>query len=161
MTDEFDPLTGDPLPKHSKPPETAQDTPDLSALEGLSKDELIALVGRMARQCGMVACMTEEETAQAMLDRLAHVALTAGVKDAVGAINAWLDRVQGRPTQRIEQRTLEVHVDIDARRQEARGKAEQLLTRLATISGNAHVIESVKIPKPLKHNDSARVTTTT
>lgn len=76
----------------------------------LSKQELIALCERMARQCGLVAGMTDEETAQAMLDMLAHTALKpiavglnmrADIQARLAAIDKWLDRKQGKPLQQI------------------------------------------------------------
>lgn len=89
----------------------------LSALDAMTKEELIALVQRMARQCGMVAAMSEDETAQAMLDTLAHTALKpiiqgvnmrADIQNRLSSIDKWLDRTKGKAIQRIDQRVLTV-----------------------------------------------------
>ncbi len=89
----------------------------LSRLEDMGRDELIALVRRMACQCGMVAAMTEDETAQAMMDTLAHTALKpiiqglnmrADIQSRLNSIDKWLDRTKGKAIQRIDQRVLTV-----------------------------------------------------
>jgi hypothetical protein len=78
----------------------------LDRLEGCSRDELIALVRRFAGQCGMVAMMSKEETAQAMRDKLAEIALKplvpganmkADISSCISAIDKWLDRAEGKP----------------------------------------------------------------
>lgn len=85
---------------------------ELRALDGMSREDLIALVQRMARQCGMVAAMSEEQTAQAMFDTLAHTALRpiaeggnmrADITARMTAIDKWLDRTRGKPAQYIHQ----------------------------------------------------------
>ncbi len=87
--------------------------PDLSVVEGKTHAELLALVHRMACQCGYVAAMSEEETAQAMLDTLANTALKpivqgvnmkADIASRMAAIDKWLDRTKGKSVQRIEQK---------------------------------------------------------
>ncbi len=118
MTDEFDPLTGELLPKSSKTiaPQSPAIAPlsaeQLAKLDDMSRGELIALIERMARQCGMVAGMTDEQTAQAMLDTLAHTALMpivpglsmkADIQSRLSAIDKWLDRTKGKPVQAINQ----------------------------------------------------------
>lgn len=84
----------------------------LQRLEDMSRIELMGLIERMARQCGMVAAMSEAETAQAMLDTLAHTALMpispsinmkADIQCRLSAIDKWLDRKQGKPVQAINQ----------------------------------------------------------
>lgn len=86
------------------------ESPDIPRLDTLSREELIALVERMARQCGMVAAMSDAETAQAMLDELAHTALKpivagvnmkADIQSRMNAIDKWLDRKQGKPQQSV------------------------------------------------------------
>ncbi len=85
---------------------------DMAKLDSMSREELIVLVERMARQCGAVACKTEAETAQAMLDTLAHTALMpivsgltmkADIQSRLSAIDKWLDRTKGKPAQYIHQ----------------------------------------------------------
>ena len=84
---------------------------ELSRLESLTNAELIALVKRMACQCGLVATMSEEETAQAMLDTLANTALKpiimgvnvkADIQSRMNAIDKWLDRKKGKPVQALD-----------------------------------------------------------
>ena len=83
----------------------------LASLRTLSSAELIALVERMARQCGLVAMMTQEQTAQAMLDCLAETALRpiakgmnmkADIQSRIAAIDKWLDRTRGKPAQSVD-----------------------------------------------------------
>lgn len=117
MNDEFDPLTGDPLPKSNKTrsvtesKETALTSDDLHKLADMSREQLTALVQRMYRQCGMVAAMSEDDTAQAMLDMLAHTALRpiatgdnmrADIQSRLSAIDKWLDRTKGKPVANVK-----------------------------------------------------------
>lgn len=85
---------------------------DLARLEGMTREELLALAKRMACQCGLVAAMTREETAQAMLDVLAETALKSNPNDSsmkvdiearMRAIDRWLDRERGKPAQTVNQ----------------------------------------------------------
>lgn len=82
---------------------------DLSSLRDMSREGLISLIQRMACQCGLVAAMSKEETAQAMRDILAETALRAiapglnvkfDIQARLAAIDKWLDRSEGRPVQR-------------------------------------------------------------
>lgn len=79
---------------------------ELSRLDCMSPDELIALVRRFQCQCGLAATMTDEETAQAMLDVLAETALKpvihgtsmkADIAARLTAVERWLDRKKGKP----------------------------------------------------------------
>jgi hypothetical protein len=115
MSDEFDPLTGDPLPKTNKretgsnSQATAQsatnpasiDASLLSRLEEMPRAELRTLLERINPDKLRVLAMSEEEQAQAMLDALAIMALTSDDDKAVlNAIREWLDRKQGKSIQR-------------------------------------------------------------
>lgn len=73
---------------------------DLDYLEDMTKEALISLVQRMSRQCGMVACKTEEELRVAFLDRMAHIALTAKALEALAAMEKRMNRTEGTPIQR-------------------------------------------------------------
>ena len=100
MTYELDPLTGDPMPKSSviaTPSETPPQTPqiDPTALEGLTRDELIALVKIMPGW--PVALMSEDEQAEAMFTRLAIEGLDPKGKQWQTAISQWFDRKRGKP----------------------------------------------------------------
>lgn len=86
------------------------DLSDAGAIDAMPIDELRALCKRMACQCGLFARMTQEETAQAMLDVLAETALKpivmglnmkADIQSRMTAIDKWLDRKQGKPTQAV------------------------------------------------------------
>lgn len=115
MNDEFDPLTGDPLPKSNKvaptatqPPANAITAEEIARLEGMDKESLIALIRRFACQCGIATMMTKEETAQAMRDVLAETALKpivaglnmkADINARMTAIDKWLDRSEGKAAQ--------------------------------------------------------------
>lgn len=96
---------------HQIPTETPVDPNkppfDLSAIDSMDAEQLRVLCRRMACQCGLVANMSEEETAQAMLDVLAETALKpvsganmkADIQARMVAIEKWLDRKQGKPIQ--------------------------------------------------------------
>lgn len=73
---------------------------ELAGIERLSKDELIAIIERMARQCGLVACMNEEDIRRAFLDRMAYIGLTGKAEQALAAMEKRMDRVDGKPMQR-------------------------------------------------------------
>ncbi len=106
-----------PKPAVNAPQSPEIDATALGQVESMDHARLVALVRRMACQCGLVAMMTEEETAQAMLDTLAHTALKpvssalnmrADIDSRLKAVDKWLDRTQGKAIQRIDQRILNV-----------------------------------------------------
>ena len=68
-------------------------------LGAYSQEELKTLVRRLLCQCGAVAMMTDDETAQAILDRFASEAITGDIKQAITAGTAWFDRKKGKPAQ--------------------------------------------------------------
>ena len=86
------------------------DQQTLAAIEGYSLDELKTLVRRLLCQCGAYAMMTQEETAQAMLDTLAEIALRpiaganlkADIQSRMNAIDKWLDRTRGKAHQAVD-----------------------------------------------------------
>ncbi len=87
-------------PRQNPPKQTiAVESDDLSRLDSLSREELIALVRRL--DGAAIGMMTKEEVAEAMLFKLAHTALTSrDTKDTLAAIREWLDRSEGKPMQR-------------------------------------------------------------
>lgn len=115
-------MKGNPAKQQPVPPAAPEiDPTDVKRLEALSQPQLIALCRRMAKQCGLVAMMTKEETAQAMLDTLAHTALKpvvaglnmkADIDSRLKAIDRWLDRVDGKAVQRIEQKVQHMGVGM-------------------------------------------------
>ena len=76
------------------------DEQTLARLGTMEKSELVALVKRMARQCGFVAMMSEDDIRQAFLDRMAHIGLTGKAQEALAAIEKRMDRVEGKAMQR-------------------------------------------------------------
>ena len=86
------------------------DEQTLTSLEVMPIDDLKTLVRRLLCQCGAAATMTQEETAQAMLDCLAETALRpvaganmkADIQSRIAAIDKWLDRTRGKPAQSVD-----------------------------------------------------------
>ncbi len=110
-------------------------TPDLSRLDGMDREGLISLIQRMARQCGMVACTSEEELRQAFLDRMAHIGLTAKAAEALAAIEKRMDRVEGKAMQR--QQSLVAIADANKPLPENDAKALEHYFRIKGITNNA------------------------
>ena len=79
--------------------ETALTASELSRLDAMTPDELKTLVRRLLCQCGAVALMTEEETAQAILDRCANEAVKGS--NWLPAAREWFDRKKGKAAQSI------------------------------------------------------------
>lgn len=76
---------------------------DMASLDAMTREQLIALVRRIGgARWAEIITMTRNEQAIAMKDRLAHIALTAEVKEALIAIDKFLDREEGRARQQIE-----------------------------------------------------------
>ena len=70
----------------------------LNLLETLSKEELIGIIRRVSGAIWAVGIMSEQETYQAMLDKLAIIGLTTNdVKDSLSYIKEWIDRKKGKP----------------------------------------------------------------
>ena len=90
-----------------KLPEEGQKSPIIDAVDGLdsyTKEQLIALVRRFICVYGAIPVMSKEETAQAILDRLAHIALNnSDAKEVIAAGREWFDRERGKPVQAIHQ----------------------------------------------------------
>jgi len=111
---------------------------DLARIEGMSREELVALCWRFACQCGLVATMTDEETAQAMLDILAETALKpvlygtsmkADITSRLTAVERWLDRKKGKPVGTSPLIQLGASGDL------------KVMIRLVDSAGNVEVIE--------------------
>lgn len=91
----------------------------LNQLEQMPRNQLISLVQRMYAMCGYLPSMTDEQTAQAMLDSLASIALKpigvstnmrADIQSRLTAIEKWLDRTQGKPAQSLAVTQTNVHL---------------------------------------------------
>lgn len=112
---QYDPLTGDPLPDsqrmgNSTPQMASIEGVDLTALDSMTKQQLVALIKRIGGAMWGVVLMTDEQRAEAMLDRMAIIALTsADQKAASESMREWLDRKLGRSIQRIEQKNLNIN----------------------------------------------------
>lgn len=124
--------------------EPQQSAPDLSAqahadaIDLMTHDELKTLVRRLLCQCGAVARMTDEETAQAMLDVLAETALKpvihgtsmkADITARLTAVERWLDRKKGKPIGTSPMVQIGSSGDIN------------VMIRLVDAQGNVEVIE--------------------
>ena len=126
------------------PPQSPQIDPTaLEGLNALDRDQLLSLCRRMACQCGLVAMMTDDETAQAMLDELAHTALKplklsvnikADIQSRMAAIDKWLDRKQGKAIQRVDQRNVNVTLDEATHREAVHKQAVDMMNRLAKVA---------------------------
>ena len=157
---QYDPLTGELLPDPSvvktslagdstQQSDNSLPTPvELSRLDSMSREELIDLVKRMACQCGLSAAMTDEETAQAMLDTLAETALKpivmginvkADIQSRMNAIDKWLDRKKGKPVQSLDMNVKDTRLET---------MAIDKLIRLAAMLDEPIIIP----PMPLKDN---------
>ncbi len=125
----------DNVPTDTQSPLSAE---ELSGYESYTIDQLKTLVRRLICQCGYAATITDEETAQAMLDVLAETALKpvlhgtsmkADITSRLTAVERWLDRKKGKP---IGTSPL---VQIGA------GGDLNVMIRLVDAAGNVEVIE--------------------
>lgn len=104
---------------------TPNESLTMEAIAAMPRAELVSLVQRMSAQCGYIPTLTQEQTAQAMLDTLAALALRpivagtdmrADINSRMTAIDKWLDRTRGKAVQtlqvdqRITHNTLAVHM---------------------------------------------------
>ena len=115
MNNEFDPLTGDPLPKASAASFGSQhelDAPTASQMAMIEKlpPELQTLCKRICgARWGIVADMTPDAIAEAMKLKFAHGGLTqADIFKALPACREWFDRQLGKAAQSIAMK-VEVH----------------------------------------------------
>ena len=113
------------------------DEKTLTTLHIMRKDALISLIQRVSGAMWGIGLQTEEQTAEAMLLKLAINGLTSqDNKDSLANINAWLDRKRGKPAQYIEQKSLVAIMEIKERREIAKNEAETLLNIIAKIDNN-------------------------
>lgn len=109
--------------------------PDLSKLDQMTREELIALIKTVSSALWGYALLSKEEKQEAL--RLKVYAIAMGsAQDAVTlkAANDWLDREEGKATQRIESKTLVATVDLAKHREAIDRQAEEMLLRLARIT---------------------------
>ncbi len=133
MSDDYKPDPFKNFTPRQNPPATAAPAAPILDLSGLSDDEISAkldalgleemkaLVRRLLCQCGAVALLSREETAQAMLDELARLALRPirtdknlwpDVQQRMAAIDKWLDRERGKPVQAVVQANINAPGDL-------------------------------------------------
>ena len=119
-------------------PNPALSESKLSRLHEMDREALLALVRRMACQCGLVALMTKDETAQAMRDVLAETALKpivqglnmkADIAARLTAIDKWLDRDEGKPMQRQM-----IAAQVDVRSDSMMAQADETAERMIQIA---------------------------
>ena len=99
-----DPLTGELLAKpKTLPPEKPQDALDLSRLDGMTRDELIALVRRVCgARWGEIAGMSKDERMESAKLKLWHEGLTSKeIVKYLPALREAMDRETGKPSQSI------------------------------------------------------------
>lgn len=108
MNVQFDQLTGDPLPQSTvQKPAVAADKAvepvDLTAMESMTKEELIGLVKRVCdTRWGEVALMTKQQRAEAGRLKLWHAGLTEKeVYKALPMLKEAFDRDEGKAAQSI------------------------------------------------------------
>lgn len=106
-----------------------------SALDAMSKDELIALVQRVSGAMWGYALQTKDEKREAL--RLKVYAIAMGsAQDAVTlkAANDWLDRDEGKATQRVQLQAQVVTFDAAKHQEEVTRKTEEMFMRLAGVT---------------------------
>lgn len=103
---EYDPLTGDPLPKSNQVVTQVSTSesicPDLSRLDSMTPDELKSLITRLCGAMWCVGLKTQEEIAEAFKLKLAISGMAE--KDmfkALPIMREWFDRSLGKASQSI------------------------------------------------------------
>ena len=94
-------------------PNPALSEAELASLQDMSREGLISLIERIAgARWGEIATLKPAQVAEAMKLRLAHIALTADVKEALTAIDKWLDRHEGKALVRTDAPQAGANVNI-------------------------------------------------
>jgi len=103
----------------------------LERIEAMSQPELVNyIIKRVPGAVLRVACMTEEETYEAMLLKLAVGGLTShDARDTLNYIREWLDRKKGKPVGSSPQIQLAASGDLN------------VTIRLVDAAGNVEMIE--------------------
>ena len=98
----YNPRQAAPVPLKEAASNDAISASDLSRLEEMTKEQLIALVRRIGgARWADIMIMDRKQQAIAMRDRLAHIALTGDIRDALTAIDKFLDREEGKTPQSV------------------------------------------------------------
>ena len=88
--------------KEQQPNQSPAAPVDMDKIDTMDAEQLRKLIRRVAGAIWGYALSTDQERAEAMKLRLAHIALTGEIKNAIVAIDKWLSRVEGMPTQTTE-----------------------------------------------------------
>lgn len=99
---------------------------DLSGIEDMSREQLIALIRLACPQKAQVLMMTEEARGRAIIDMLAITALTSGDrKEARECGKEWMDRTLGKPVQRILEKTQRIEEAVIISQEERVRQADE------------------------------------
>lgn len=108
MTDEFDPLTGELLPKSSNLAQEKQPTSapisagDMAMLDSMNREELINLIRSVSSAIWGYALMDDAHKAEAARLKLYNMGMSSTeVHKVVPALDKWFDRTQGKAPQSI------------------------------------------------------------
>lgn len=113
------------------PPQMPITSDVIAKLDSMTKDDLITLIKLVYGAIWGYAILTADEKREAMRLRVANIALTSTDNETVlKACNQWLDREEGKPMQRIENKSLIVAVDATKRKDDAIIEANNLLKLL-------------------------------
>ena len=104
MTDEYDPLTGELLPRgmavNAAPMPSS--TPDLSQIDSMDVEALRNLIRKVAGAIWGYAMMDDQQKAEAARLKLYNMGMSASeVHKVVPALDKWFDRTQGKAPQSI------------------------------------------------------------
>lgn len=119
---------------------TGIDAQTMAAIDQMPVNELRALIRRVSGAMWGYAAMSKEEKRESLRLKIYAIAMGSG-QDAVTlkAANDWLDREEGKATQRVETKALIATVDMTAHREAVHQKALEYMSKLAcatSISGN-------------------------
>lgn len=111
----------------------------LSRLDLMPYSELLALCRRMNAALGGVGSLSKEDTAEAILMRIAANALRADSINWLPSAREWFDRVRGKATQTVIQAT------IDAKQVAAAMTTAELEKTLVRLSNEGQLPSGVKL----------------
>lgn len=131
--------------KQSPAPEQITLTPsDLAALREMDREALISLIKRVSGAMWGIGLMSEEETYDAMLLRLAVMALTSkDARDTLTAMREWMDRKRGKPLQSIAQDIRHTGAMLHVKAGEL--TTAELMDRLQAVGNQALLEHGVRI----------------
>lgn len=100
---EFDPLTGDPLPKtQDVAAVTTDSTPDLTSLDTMPSEALRDLIRLVGGAIWGYALMDDTQKAEAARLKLYNLGMSSNeVSKVVPALDKWFDRTSGKAPQSV------------------------------------------------------------